>query len=510
MCIPSMMARLKKSLLSAVDASAYRVDPVNAATGSFSESFTDLAVPGRGGGLSVTRTYDSLAAVDTTTPPGIFGTGWASPFDQHLDLSQVTATDPLVTWVQETGAQAAFAGDGTGAWAPLDGMTEATLTQTGTGSSATWTATLQDGTAYGFDSSGRLTSITDRDGYVTTLTWTSSSLTVSDSNATWGLARLSVLDVRVELFGAGDVGDRSCGRTITYGYTSGQVSSATSLTGGQWNYGYSTKLLTTIQDPATRDDDNQYDSTGHVTDQWDAEQNRERQTVDDIDTLRLLLHRHPAPPHRHHDHHLPEAGQLDGPPGRGRDVHRRVPDDRHQGVRDERGGHLDLHVRDPGMPTSVTDPNHATVTSTYNDNGWVTTQTDPLGNVTKYGWDATNSSYDNFDVFGDPLTVVTPPRQLNGEVDGGGAPVLRSVTTTNTYTTTGHLASTATPVSGTSGTATTTYTHGDRRAPRRRDRGDATRRHRELDDLHLQRRRRDPHRIPDPGVGHVCDQQLLL
>ncbi|MGH2372039.1 MAG: DUF6531 domain-containing protein [bacterium] len=37
-------------------------DPVNTATGNFFEEFTDLAVPGRGVPLTLSRTYNSLAA----------------------------------------------------------------------------------------------------------------------------------------------------------------------------------------------------------------------------------------------------------------------------------------------------------------------------------------------------------------------------------------------------------------------------------------------------------------
>jgi hypothetical protein len=48
-------------------------DPVDCATGNFSESYTDLSIPGRGPGLDLTRTYNSLGAGSE----GPYGYGWS-------------------------------------------------------------------------------------------------------------------------------------------------------------------------------------------------------------------------------------------------------------------------------------------------------------------------------------------------------------------------------------------------------------------------------------------------
>lgn len=69
---------------------ACKGDPVNTESGNFSESMTDLATPGRGLPLNVTRTYNAQLA--TSDAP--FGYGWSFPygmtFSQTADTAQVT------------------------------------------------------------------------------------------------------------------------------------------------------------------------------------------------------------------------------------------------------------------------------------------------------------------------------------------------------------------------------------------------------------------------------------
>ena len=63
-------------------------DPVNAATGNFIEEELDLSFPGTGSGtLRLERMYNSLAVTHPDEiPSGVFGPGWASTLDQHMEF----------------------------------------------------------------------------------------------------------------------------------------------------------------------------------------------------------------------------------------------------------------------------------------------------------------------------------------------------------------------------------------------------------------------------------------
>ena len=64
-------------------------DPVNAATGNFIEEELDLSFPGTGSGtLRLERMYNSLAVTHPDEiPSGVFGPGWASTLDQHMEFT---------------------------------------------------------------------------------------------------------------------------------------------------------------------------------------------------------------------------------------------------------------------------------------------------------------------------------------------------------------------------------------------------------------------------------------
>jgi RHS repeat-associated protein len=59
-------------------------EPIVVATGDLVETQTDLAVGGRGVGLDLTRTYNSEAAAKGKK--GAFGYGWSSSFSDHLEV----------------------------------------------------------------------------------------------------------------------------------------------------------------------------------------------------------------------------------------------------------------------------------------------------------------------------------------------------------------------------------------------------------------------------------------
>lgn len=136
--------------------------PVDCATGSETLSQTDLQVGGRGVGLDLTRSYNSQAAAAGVK--GLFGYGWTSSFSDHLILEPAVH---LVSLVTASGATVPFSESGGSFTAPassqykLSGSTE-----------AGYTLTLPDQTQMKFQgSSGRLESVTDRNGNETKLTY---------------------------------------------------------------------------------------------------------------------------------------------------------------------------------------------------------------------------------------------------------------------------------------------------------------------------------------------------
>ncbi len=79
---------------------SYTSDPVNAATGDFYHTFTDLAVPGRGLPLAFTRTYNSLTAAQD----GPVGFGWS----ENYNILLTTDASGAMTVTQENGTIATF------------------------------------------------------------------------------------------------------------------------------------------------------------------------------------------------------------------------------------------------------------------------------------------------------------------------------------------------------------------------------------------------------------------
>ncbi|MEV0623216.1 DUF6531 domain-containing protein, partial [Nonomuraea sp. NPDC050404] len=121
----------------------------NHASGNYTHTATDLAVPVAGVPLAVTRTYNSL---DPRTDQA-FGTGWTTRWDMRLENEPQTAT-VLVTYPD--GRQVRFAAKGDGTYAPPAG-THATMAKVDGG----WRLMDKSSTSYWFDADGRLSRLSD-------------------------------------------------------------------------------------------------------------------------------------------------------------------------------------------------------------------------------------------------------------------------------------------------------------------------------------------------------------
>ncbi|MFI0901615.1 DUF6531 domain-containing protein [Streptomyces sp. NPDC020983] len=230
-----------------------RGDPVNTATGAYSESFTDASVAGVGVPFTVTRSYGS--DVDTT---GVLGKGWSLPWETSLQVD--SAGNVLLH--SDDGALHGYTKDGS-TFDAADGG-RSTLVKTSSG----YTLTTLDHRTLAYDASGRL--LTEEDASGQGLTFAYSSGVVSTiTDAASRVARLSYdagLLTKITL---------SDDRHVDYGYTDGQLTSVTALDGATTTYGYDAGgRLNSITDPLKHQQVfNIYDSQGRVTSQTDADHN---------------------------------------------------------------------------------------------------------------------------------------------------------------------------------------------------------------------------------------------
>ena len=149
-------------------------DPVTCATGNDTETQTDLSVGGRGVGLDLTRTYNSQAAAAGVD--GAFGYGWSSSFSDHLAVGLAIESEgerwrELMLY-QANGSTVTFRESS------VTGITGPNGVQDVLSGSPTsgYTLTLANQTQYKFSKAGggetgRLESVTDRYGNATTIAY---------------------------------------------------------------------------------------------------------------------------------------------------------------------------------------------------------------------------------------------------------------------------------------------------------------------------------------------------
>ncbi len=139
--------------------------PINFANGNTWITQQDYFMPGLAGGLTLTRTWNSLWPL--TSPPeqsGIFGDSWRSSFEERIQ----TLTSQVKYWRGDGSALFYNYNSGTFTYdlvAPIDDQTTLSFN----GATNHWTVTLKDGTQKIFNNAGYLTSIVDLNGSTTTI-----------------------------------------------------------------------------------------------------------------------------------------------------------------------------------------------------------------------------------------------------------------------------------------------------------------------------------------------------
>ncbi|MGH3079831.1 MAG: DUF6531 domain-containing protein, partial [Gaiellaceae bacterium] len=243
---------------------AYTDNPVNTASGSLTETATDLRLAGPGIPFAWTRSYNSR---DTTT--GALGTGWAHPFEAKITVLSATELEYRAGSGQRTRFTKNSGGTGAATFGAkgFDGTFKRLA-------DSSYEVTTRDQRKFSFDLNGKLTAIKPRFGPATTLAYTSgklSSITDSAGRAitiTYTVADPSLIE-RVTL---------PDGRYVEYGYTSGRLTSVRDPRGKVWTLGYdASNRLTSIQDPRGRYELQNvvYDGSNRVT----SEQNGTGDTV---------------------------------------------------------------------------------------------------------------------------------------------------------------------------------------------------------------------------------------
>jgi RHS repeat-associated protein len=392
-------------------------DPVDAPTGNFWHSFTDLSVPGRGLALDLQRTYNSGAApID-----GPFGHGWS--FTYGMSLSFPEAGEVVVE--QENGSTVEFREEADGSFTAPPRVT-AMLRHEGDGS---WTFVRHRRETFTFDAAGRLTGETELNGEATTLTYDDGRLeSVTDPagrKLTFAWHEGHIVSVADPL-----------GRTVHYGYdAAGDLVEVIDVERGETRFGYNSEhLLTTMRDPDQAPGVS--GSTGAVvTNAYDG-QGRETEQTDQLGrTTKFAYAGEP----------LGGAGgttTITDPAGNVTVQHYRygelVSEIQGSGTEEAATWTFAYDQATMGL-TAVTDPNGDTTRSTYDAEGNLLTTEDALGRRTV-------NTYDNLN---DLLTSEDPT----------------GATTTDTYDAQGNLLTTSRPLVGTGEVQTTTYTHGDPQHP---------------------------------------------
>jgi RHS repeat-associated protein len=388
-------------------------DPVNTATGEFYESRTDLAIPGRGPGLNLTRTYSSSAA--QAGAASVMGRGWAFPYDMSLTIDPETGD---ATVVNGNGSRTQFVASAKGFLAPPRILADLVENEDGT-----YSYTVKARTIYRFDSAGKLISIGDLNGEETTFAYAEGGRL---QTATDGSGRTFTFNYN-EAGKLKSVED-STGRSVGYGYNgAGELTEVTDVRGGHERFTYNEEgqLLTREDARENLVLTNTYDGSGRILTQIDGLENETTYSYSGAENgptyTEVTDPRGYVTRYRYENGIL--AKRING-----------------LGTSDEAIWTYEYDPLTLGL-SAVTDPNGHTIRQTFDASGKVTSTEDPLGHRTE-------SVYDSL---GD----------LEEYTDASG------VTTTNEYDERGNLLKSSTPLLGSepAETRTTEYTYGDEAHP---------------------------------------------
>jgi YD repeat-containing protein len=150
--------------------------PINLSSGNTYFQETDIRLSGLGGGLTLTRTWNSIVP-SAENQSGMFGLHWISTYEERVFLGTGEATG-YMAYERADGSLWYFPSGGGALASPANQSAQLS------GNGTTWTITFKDGSKKLFSyTSGSLTSIIDRNGNTTSLTYdgTNRLTTVTDA-----------------------------------------------------------------------------------------------------------------------------------------------------------------------------------------------------------------------------------------------------------------------------------------------------------------------------------------
>jgi len=294
--------------------------------------------------LPFALTYNSN---DPTIGP--FGQGWTHTY--HLLISAATGTPgSALIFTENDGNNIKFTASGSVYIPDASSGDTSTIALNADG---TYTRTLKDGTLQTFDATGILTSIKDRNGNTTTLSYSGGNLaTITDST----------------------------GRSLNITTSSGQIASITDPAGNIYSFTYSGNLLTAVTDPAGNSWNYTYDASG-----------------------RMLTKKDPAGFQTTYTHTNGMLASATDSNGQVKTLSYNSAGSTTQYV--EKDGGVWNQTYDPNLnlPLTKTDPTGGVTRYTYDSKGNMLTQTDPNGGVTTFAYDANS----NVTSITDPLNHTT-------------------------------------------------------------------------------------------------------
>lgn len=409
---------------------ASTASPVNRATGDFYHQFDDLSIPGRGISLHFARTYNALASAQT----GRLGYGWTDSY--NLFLTADSAGDIVVTQVvtQEDGSTVPFFAVHGVYHAPPRVL--ATLVANGDG---TLTFTRKNQQKFTFlapatGAVGPLLSESDRNGYTTSLTYTTplTNDLVSKITDPSGRSLAFGYDGANHIKTVSD----SIGRTVAFTYNAaGELTDAQDVRGYTTHFTYTTAnnmhLLQTMTDPNNGTVSNVYAGAGRVLSQTDAMNRTTAFTytapdATQVSTTTITDPRGYVTVEQYQDFELRSLTKGYGAAQQATWTYSYDPATR--GI------------------ASETDPNGHTSSNTWDANGNLLSHTDPLGHRTSYAYDGLNDTT----AITDAMNVVTTNTyDANGNLLSVSRPVTPTRTgTISTVHSTGYISFTISPGSG--------------------------------------------------------------
>ncbi len=332
----------------------YSAEPVNTALGSYVYEHTDLTVPGIGMPFKFTRAYNSLDPYN-----GPLGYAWTYNYNILL-----TDNGTFVTVKWGDGHENIYYQQPDSSYLPAFGSMYDVLVKN---PDNTFTVTRKDQTLYLFDTSGKLTSIADRNANTITFTYDidNNLTTVTD---TAGRDFIFSYDAQGRITQLDD----PIGRTISYEYDGpGDLIRITDANGGQTWFDYDSfhRITRIILPQANILIENIYDYAGKVVSQTNG---RGYVTAFEYDF-----------PYNNQTTITDPSGNTT--------VHIHDTSYRLLEVIDPLGNSIQYTYDSNSNRTGITDKNGNITSYTYDAMGNVTSKTDTPGNVTTITYDSNNN-----------------------------------------------------------------------------------------------------------------------